>query len=215
MADALQVVGRSLERDSTGQGVVRSLIGTPDGSLFTADYVLSKALEGRIFHAILGGFSTPTTFRVAIDEDQPEMVIDVPTGTTIIPISIQAHLEASAGTITEIVALANPALVGGTATTGTLLSSRLGSGRTSSCVYRYTYSGNGTAPASYIEFWHAGVAFADAVTEPTRMYAWDYRNAAPVVIVGPGALVVHIGATGTAPTGYAQLAFMEFASAMI
>jgi len=216
MGDAINIVGRSSERESVSQGVVRSLVGTPDGALHTADYVLGKALEGRLFHAAVGSLTTPTTFRVGADADQPEAVIDVPTGTTIVPVSIQAYLEDAAGTDNEIVAQANPAVVGaGTSTTGTIYSARLNSGESSRCTFRYTYSGNGTAPSSYIEFYRDGNAFANEADTRGLKFAWSIQQAAPVVLVGPAALVIYIDGTGTAPAGYLQLAFMEFSSALI
>jgi len=207
----VQIISRSTSHDTVSEGAVRSQIGTPDGVAYSADYILSKTLEGRVFHANVGDLTTPVTFRVAADADQPESVIDVPTGTLIVPINIQVHLEDSAGTNNEIIALANPALVGaGTSTVGTILSARVGSNRTSACKHYFTYSGNGTAPSGYVQFWHTGVAFADVATDPTRVYEWSITKDAPVAIVGPGSLVLHIDGTGTAPAGFHHIAWMEF-----
>jgi hypothetical protein len=202
---------------TTGKAVVSNnqriqQTGTRDGAAYSCEYILGKAIEGKLFTAQLGTLTTPVTFRVAADADQPEMTIDVPLGTTIIPVSMRVHLEDSAGTDNEIVVQANPALCGaGTSTAGTVLAHRLNSGLTSACIYRYTYSGNCTLPANVVEFWRDGNAFADSIGG--RMYEWNLQSGAPVVLVGPASIVVYIDGTGTAPAGYAKVTWMEFASA--
>lgn len=209
MAD-IYIKGATTSRERVGNNQRVLATGTRDGALYTARYALAAALEGKLFSVRLGEATTPTTFRVGYDADQPEIAIDVPTGTAIIPVEIGVYLEDSGGTDTEMVAEASPALTGaGTSTTGTIISNRLNSGQASACTYRYTYSGNGTAPASYVEFWRAGYPFADATGNPAKLFAWLMEHAAPLVLVGPASLLLHISGTGTAPAGYAKVSWIE------
>jgi hypothetical protein len=208
---ASELIARTINKDPVGNGTPRTVLGTRDGALYTCEYILNKAMEAKIFTAQLGTLTTPVTFRVGADADQPEMVIDVPAGVVIVPVHIEVHLEDAAGTDTEVIAQANPALCGaGTSTLGALLSTRIGSGVSSACTFRYTYSGNCTLPANTVEIMHTGYAFADATTNPRPVFIWDVRHNTPVVIQGPGSLVIYIDGTGTAPAGYAKASFMEF-----
>jgi hypothetical protein len=209
----MEFIARTFGKEVAARGTLKTLAGTQDGAAYVCDYVLNKAMEGRLFIAQLGTATTPVSGRIGYDADQPEMVIDVPTGVTIIPVSIQVALEDSAGTDNEIVAEASPAVTGaGTSNTGTSYCMRLNSGYSSSCVYRYTYSGNGTAPASYVEFWRDGYAFADTTVGPIKTFAWSaYTSPAPV-LVGPASLLLHITGTTTAPAGFAKVVWAEFVS---
>lgn len=213
MAD-MKILAQTTSKSRVGNGVWREVTGTKDGAIYTADYVLGLALEGKVFTAQLGTASTPVTFRTGYDADQPEMAIDVPMGVAIIPLMIQVVLEDSAGTDNEIVAEASPALTGeGTATAGSILNNKLNSGLTSSCAYRYTYSGNGTVPANYVEFFRFNHAFADeggAIVGNSVL--WTPQGFAPVVLVGEASLLLHISATATAPAGYAKIMWAEFTS---
>lgn len=205
---------------TTGRAVVGNnsrigAAGTRDGVLYTADWELSKAMEGKVFQAQVGTLTTPTTFRIGIDLDQPELVIDVPEGTTIIPVSIDVYLEDAGGTDTEVVAAANPALCGaGTSTLGTILAKRINGSFASACKMYYTYSADCTDPASYDEFWRGGNAFVQAAAVQNR-FAWNRAVSPPPVIVGPASLVLWIDGTTTAPAGYVKVCWVEDSSSNV
>lgn len=194
----------------------RALSGTPDGAAYTADWVSRLAMEGRVYNVSVGSATTPATFKTGYTALQPELVIDIPSGTTIIPISIRVMLEDSAGTDTEIVALTSTTVVGaGTSTAVTPKSTRTDSPNGASGVSAYSlYSGNGTTtPTIHNEFWRAGYAFADTTVGPLKLYEYDVRNAVQQIIVGAGALVIYVGATTTAPAGYIKVTYIELPSA--
>ncbi len=216
MAD-IRAIARTTGKGYNANGQLTDLTSTRDGALYTADYILNKAMEGRLFTVQLGVQSTPVTFRVALDADQPEMVVDVPSGVTIIPVSIDVVLEDAGGTDNEVVALANPALCGAaTSTAGVILNNRLNSGLASACRYSYTYAGDCTAPANFVEFFRFNHAFVDEGDIIVgNAIQWRASEAAPVVLVGPASLVIYIDGTGTAPAGYAKASFIEFASSEV
>jgi hypothetical protein len=208
----LYINGVTTSKARTGNNQRTAVNGTRDGALYVADYRLMAALEGRIFHTAVGSLTTPTTFRVGIQTLQPELVIDVPTGTAIIPVEIAVHLETLAGTITEIVAMTGTALRGaGTSTAGSALSTRTDRQVSSACNIYYTYSGNATAIAGTLEFWRVGFPWVTATAEGNAIMKFEYslEKNTPQVIVGPGSVSLCVGATGTAPTGYITADWIE------
>jgi hypothetical protein len=212
MAD-LFTIGQTTSKGRVGNGGSVRVTGTRDGAIYTADYILATALEGRLFQTSVGTITTPISFG-SYDALQPELVIDVPTGTSIIPVHLQIHLETSAGTLTEVIANTVTNVIGaGTSTALSILSTRTNRPVTSGCSGYGAYSGNGAASTGVLEFWRYGDAFADAATKPPRVFEWDIRKNTPQVLVGPAALVVYISATSTQATGYIKASWMEFASA--
>lgn len=212
MAD-LKVSKRTTGQRFSGTDQMHLVEGPGDGSIYTVDWKTRLGLSGRIFHAAVGSFTTPTTFRIGVDADQPEAVIDVPAGKTIIPVRILTFLETGAGTISEVIYATNPALCGSsTATDGSsgILSTRTSRPLTSGCKFYYTYSGNCTLPANTIEFYHNGEPFVDVVANQQRFFTWEIDTGTPQVIDGPGSLVIYIAGTGTAPAGFLRINWAEF-----
>lgn len=194
----------------------RVLRGTTDGALFTLDWLSALAMEGRVFQASVGSATTPATFKTGYTTAQPEIAIDVPSGTTIIPVRIQVHLEDSAGTDNEIVAVTSSTAVGaGTSTAVTPKSTRTDQPIATGCSVYSLYSGNGTAPTVVNEFWRHGYAFADTTLGPLKVYEYDVRVAPVQMIVGAGSLAVYVGATTTAPAGYIKVVWAEVPTATV
>ncbi len=186
---------------------------TKDGALYVADFVLSMALEGRVFNASVGTASTVATFLATWVESKPQLNIDAPTGTTIIPLRIQVWLEAQAGALTEVFATTGTNTIGvGTSTVVTPTSTRTDRPLTSGCVVSSLYSVAGTTQTGQTEFWHTGYNFADATTHPGKDFSWIWRDC-PHIIVGPGSLAIYIDANGnTAPTGFIRCEYIELPS---
>lgn len=212
---ALTILGQTTSKSRYANGITVPVTGTRDGALYVADYILAMAMEGKLFQTSSGTITTPLQFK-AYDADQPDFVIDVPSGTTIIPVWIQVHEETSAGTINEVLAMVSSGLIGaGTSTALTIYSTRSSRANSSTCSGYGIYAGNGTAPATPLEFWRTGYAFADTSLGPLKVYEWNIRNNPPQVIVGPGALVVYASATTTQATGFVKAAWIELASTEI
>lgn len=211
-----QQTAGNVHRSSADQ--YRALAGTADGAAYTVDWFTALALEGRMYGLNVGTLSTPVAGHVGIDDDQPEAVLDVPSGTTIIPVSIDLYLEDSAGTDTEVVFLTSQANVGaGTSTElSTIRNLRADAPLTSSCTAYRSYTGNGTATSAGFEFYRSGYPFADATTDPVKKFHWSAKESGIVpVIVGDGALVLYWAGTTTAPSGFAQIVYVEVPSTSI
>jgi hypothetical protein len=204
----------SRRRASGNQDI--ALQGTKDGALYIADYVLGMALEGRVFNASVGTASTVATFLATWVESKPQLNIDAPLGTTIIPLRMQVYLEAQAGALTEIFATSGTNNIGaGTSTAVTPVSNRTDRPVASLAVVNSLYSVAGTTQTGQNEFWHTGYNFADATTHPGKYFEWDYRNN-PQVIVGVGSLALYIDANGnTAPTGFIRATWIELPTAYV
>lgn len=198
----------SAQRVSNGQQRIAE--GTKDGAAYGADYWLKLALEGRLFLASVGTATTPITFKVGFTAAQPELAIDVPTATAIIPLYILVQLETSAGTINEVVVQSSEAAVGaGTSTVITPRATRTDNQVATGCTVYSAYSGAGATPTNTREFYRSGYAFADTTVGPLKVFEWNARSGAPQVIVGPGSLVVYVGGTSTAPTGFIKCVWAE------
>jgi len=191
---------------------------TRDGAVTVIDYALQRAIEGRVYSAIVGSAATPTSFaKTTYDADQPQLVVDVPDSTAIIPIRAQLALQDSAGTNTQILTLASTVNVGsGTSTAVTPVNHKFGSSNTSGCSAYSLYTGNGTDPTTGTEQWLDGwvYAFADATTDPVKHYVQDFRLN-PVVIQGTGSLVFYVVGTGTAPAGFLKVSWIELPETMV
>src|SRR3990167_8353236 len=83
--------------------------------------------EGRVFVANVGTASTPINFaKTAYDADQPQAVIDVPVGTSIIPLAFKGVMETEAGALNEVIASVSQTLTGaGTSTVITSVNARV------------------------------------------------------------------------------------------
>lgn len=190
-----------------------------DGSLSVADLLAVLAMEGRLFTASVGTASTPATFKTGYTAAQPELAIDVPVGTLLLPIDLEVYLEDSAGTDNEVVVLTSSTAVGaGTSTE--LSAATIGNHRTDiprrTAARVYTlHSANGTAPTIVSEIFRGGYPFADATGAPEKRWSWSIFRNSPHVVVGPGSLVVYVGGTVTAPAGFIKASWAELPTTVV
>ena len=188
------------------------------GELVTVPLPLQLSLDGRVFVANVGTASTPVNFaETAYDADQPQFVIDVPSGKTALPLNIKVVLETSAGTLNEIIVGSAAALVGaGTSTAVTAKNLTATQPNASGCTVRSLYTGDGTditALASYVE-WARGAQPIVGTAENHPEWEWNALKAGFMpVLVGPASLAVWILGASTAPTGYLTAVWAELDSA--
>lgn len=187
------------------------------GELVTTDLLHQFSLDGRVFGVNLGTDTTPEDFaKTTYDADQPQLVLDVPNNTTVIPLSLRVVLETSAGTLNEVTAGVASVNVGsGTSTELTPQSIYTSQPRSTNCSVYSLYTGNGTDPTAnnWLEFFRWGYAFADTSGDPAKVAMWDAKTAPFIPVVeGTGSLVVHVVGATTAPEGYATLVWAELAT---
>lgn len=196
-----------------------------DGSLSVADWMNLKNMEGRVFQVDVGAFSTPITGGGAgtvLDADQPEALISIPSGTTMIlnrvAVQCQTPLLATDADEAEILVVVDKDVAWdgtGTMTAETPLSIRTDQKRTSNCTAKSAVTGDITvAPTADIELARA-VITGDMNGTPANAL-WGlldlvYEPVVKPIIVGPAMLVVYWGGT-VATKGFAQIQWAEVPS---
>ena len=189
------------------------------------DWKQRAILQGRGFHVDVGAFSTGIVGGGAgtvIDIDQPEGMISVPTGTSILPIRVAVQVQPGliATDLDE-----NEILVGvdvakasdgtGTMTTETALKMYMGNG-TTLCTCYSAFTANTTAPVVGMELARK-VETADMTGSSTSAWAHQldlvYEPNTPPVLVGPCCLLVYWGGTVATVGGFAQIEWIEFLTA--
>lgn len=198
--------------------------GTRDGAIFTADWFMARALEGRMFSANSGVDTTPATHAGVYDANGPDYHIHVPAGTLIVPCYIGVKYEAI-GTESEMEVIALASSTGDSSVTGTgltIMNMRMDAPVASLCTATGAVAAAGvTDPnaGNFIEFWRAGHPLADtpATGENDRaehVYEWKSGEMgfAPVI---PGAGSLSVYATGQAATGFITVVWVEVPSTSI
>jgi hypothetical protein len=211
----LYINGVTTSKARSGNNTRLAATGTRDGALYTCPYVLNMALEGRVFHVSHGTVTTPITF-IAYDADRPDLGIDVPTGTTIIPVRILVYLEDMAGTDNEIIVEANRNLLGASTSTAlTIYNVRTDAPMATGCSAYGTYTANATAVTVASEFWRAGDPIAQAAGSPLKTFLWNLEDGTPQVLVGPASISLHVSATTTQAAGFVKASWIELPSSSI
>lgn len=206
---------------TTGDGIgYLPLRATRDGSIAVIDWKLMLSMEGCAFCIQAGTESTPVDISGGpIDDELAFMIVDVPTGLTVIPTFAQCQMAVwSASTTVDFMVEADKNGVrydgaGGTAAIAMNLNT--GSVKKSGTI---TYAGGDILPAArtalmslelYRESYEANLGDA---ADPCPEFLYE-PEVAPV-IVGPGSLIVHFGATvnSAVATGYGTVQWIEFPS---
>lgn len=197
---------------------------TRDGAAFTADWLMGMCMEGRVFCAQAGLLTTPITWTATATNDQtkPAMFLDVPAGTTVIPLEISLYMEAyGTNALFECAAVTGTGAVDAGSTAGTITNMRTDAPYTSNCTFTSDGTG-GTAPTANISsFWKDGLQKAvtlataddDSSNAPNK-FTWRWNDAMYVpVVVGAGQLLVTQGSQ--AGTGFGTIIFVEIPSTSV
>lgn len=216
MADLRIIAATTSKARVSSTNTTVGVTGTKDGAIYTADWITSLALEGKVFTASHGDQTTPINFNAVANyaTTKPMFTIDVPAGRTIIPISIQVFFETAVGTLTECWAVGGTGNVGaGTSTAITNAASlRVGSGEVTACTLYGTHTAAGSAPGNPREFWRDGHPVAVVAGVPTK-FEYDVRKYVPILIGNgaTGCLAVYAEAV-TSATGYIKVTWAELLS---
>src|SRR3990167_705512 len=223
----IRTLGKSgVQNDPTGTGLEMALSRRHSGLVLHE--FQDQVHNGNVFIANLGLGTTPLDWvKTAYDADQPQFVIGVPVGTTIMPLRLEVMQETEAGTINEVIwGYANANVGAGTSTTVTT-SSAVGQYRnmlvnasatepTSNCSLYRNYTGVGTdvtTAGAFALIRRFTRPFVLSDGDPQDAYVWSHLNDGPApVIEGTGSLVYWIAGATTAPTGYLTAVWAEFSS---
>ena len=179
--------------------IYQKLQGSRDGALWTADWVLARCDEGRVFCANAGTVSTPITFGAGIiDEDEYDLHIAVPSGTIIGILEVTAVLEVvGTSALMEVMAKTGTGSTAGAGTTITPRNLRSDAPFTSNCTIIAAATASSGVEITGAEFFRdclgktvtVATAGASGGTLP-RKFTWNHKAAGYIPIV--------VGATGAA-----------------
>lgn len=220
MSDIRYVVGTSSKGKTNTDDAFLAVQGTKDGAIYAADWVFSKALEGKIFVAQSGTGTSPTTFNATYSAAEPDLYVYVPSGTNIIPIYVSVCFE-DTGTAQVMDVMAVASSTGDSAVTGTALTVyplRTDAPSATVCTATGVVTAAGTSPLAgyYYEFWRPYAGFGeDAFNSSTGWVnsgihgaSWSLRQSGiPPIITGGGSLSVY--ASGQAATGFITVMWVE------
>src|SRR5262245_5286396 len=95
-----RVQQRNVTRARDGSEILERLLR--DGSYIAADWLVAMSLEGRVFQANYGQGTTFITCKTGLTAAQPDTNLDVPAGTTVIPLALHLAVAAMTGTANHI-----------------------------------------------------------------------------------------------------------------
>ena len=204
------------------QNVQRSLEGSiyanircsRDGAIVVIPWQQAAGLEGRIFVANFGQQNTFINGTVGFTNGAPSANIDIPIGTTVIPLFFNVTIGTVAGTAPGHFLEINANLTGnGTSTAATAgpLNYRLGDQPFASRITgRQTYTAAGTVPTTIAEVLSGSAPVAGA------QLSVNFITSLPITpIVGPASISYYNFATTTASTFKAQLIWVELPSSTV
>lgn len=211
----------------TGEGHGRQLRVNRRGGLFTASMFEDYILAGQGYRVTIGALSAGADVTgivgggngTTIDSDQPELVIGVPTGTSIIPLrvslAVQGDLDADAEILNSVLFVDMAKGFDGTGTfTAETVRSLLGGGTTptSNCTVGSAFTADTTDPVMSELLAYRHVRASDNGTAASAMdvqQLLEYDGTKePFVIHGPAMLILCWGGTA-AVTGLASASWVE------
>jgi len=211
----------------TGDDQWMNLRGTRDGAMISADWLTAMTLEGRVFGVNAGTATSPVTFNAAYAATEPDLLITVPSGTTIIPVLIQVNFEdTGTAAIVDCCAVATSVYDATTTDTDlTIYNMRMDAPNTSACAASNTITGTSAdtpLAGNFVEFWRGVAGFAEdafngnatPTNELITRTAWSVKDSlVPPVIVGQGSLYVF--ASSQAGIGFITAIWVEVPSTSI
>jgi len=213
------------QRNDLTQGSFKRASLNRFGNLTVAMEGMSAVDEGNVFVANRGTAATAISFNnTTYDANQPQLVIDVPSGITIVPLYLEVVMQDQAGTDNVITWSTSDAILGaGTSTAVTPANMKINAAGTDASsqvnVYRDYTGDSEAAPSNGYEFARSVDAFVQEAGSTGgglgqgKAFVWSRQQMGfGPVIEGTGALILHTAATSTAQGGYATAIWYEYAT---
>ncbi len=192
-------------------------LGLKDGSAVAIPWVQAMVLKGKVFHAYIGSATTPVTLDASYAATDPDISLDVPDGTAIIPLRITAVVEAYGTTaLFETFSLCTKTLAaasGGTVFTPINMALRSSNGSACACYTAPTVTDGNTTGAFelYRNTQAKAVTISTADDDSTwqhNIHEWTYMQAgyAPVL---HGEASLQTWVIAQASSGYIQYVWLE------
>ena len=199
--------------------------GTRDGAIWTADWVLARCAEGRVFVANAGTVTTPITFGAGIiDEDEYDLHIAVPSGTTIGIISVDVVFEVvGTNALLEVMAKTGTGSTVGAGTAITPRNLRSDAPFTSNCTITAAATASSGVEITGAEFFRnclgktvtVATSGIQAATQP-RKFSWNHKDAGYIpIVVGATGAACGVFAGAQAGQGFITVVYVEVPSTRI
>lgn len=203
--------------DGTFSGGIASRLGMQ----VTMDFLTWCALNGFTYQLRAGTITTPLVGDVVVTDTAAEFCVDVPSGTTILPLVQNVSIRLGTGTLheyaTKSVATASSA---GTAFVPLALRPFTGAGAANAasvCAARVQAAGAVTVTAELAtttrRHWSYSNPVAVGAGNEATLLPWEPKGA--LAINGIWCLYTQIAATGTGPSYYANLDWIEMPTAAL
>lgn len=198
------------------------VLAAKDGAILSQEWVMAQILKGRGFCAQAGLLSTPITWTATATNDQtkPAMFLDVPDGTTVIPLEVRLYMEAyGTDALFECQFLTGTGGVSAGGTAMTITNLRTDAPIKSLCTATSDITGGTACTANISAFYQAGVQLVttiatsdDASMRTPDEWVWNYKTAGYTSpIKGHGQLMAVQGSQ--AGTGFGKIIFLEIPTA--
>lgn len=176
------------------------------------DFYLNAVMEGSAYTIRAGTISTPLVGDVLITDTAAEIALDAPSGISAIPVYCSIGINLGAGTLHEyaIKSVATVSSAGDAFVPLPLYLDGTTAKAASRCTARVDAAGGVTVTAELNTttrlHWSAGIPIAIAAGEQST-FVWDPKM--PPIIQNNACCYVQIAATGTGPSYYANLDYIE------
>lgn len=197
------------------QGSYTGGLASKFGMQSVMDFYLHMALLGKGYQVRAGTITTPLVGDVVITDTAAEFCVDATSGLTIIPTNANISIRLATGTLHEY-GIKSVGVVSSAGTAFVPLPLLMG-GDPSLTTARVGAAGGVTVTAELAtttrRHWsYSNPVAAGAGNEPSVL---DWSPRMPPIIKGAGCLYVQIAATGTGPSYYASLDYLEIPTSTI
>jgi hypothetical protein len=205
-----------------GEGTVSPGVASRLGLQAVVDFYTYMALQGAAFQVRAGTITAPLVGDVVITDTAAEYCVDAASGTTIIPVYNNISIRLGAGTLHEYAIKS----VGALATVGAAFvplplrpGNKNGAGGVvaATSTARVAAAGGVTVAAELATTTRRHWSFSNpvAVGAGNSPDALEWSPRVPPVLVGPYCLYVQVAATGTGPSYFANLDYIEVPTATL
>ena len=218
---AIELEGRSAATPSrVAEGQLNTQWLAKDGAAISFPWKQALILEGRCFHVQVGALITAVACGSGTVPElaEPELVISVPKGTVMMPLSVYANAVpddavANHDDLNIILGIDRTQVhdLSGTSTAGVLYNMRTDAPRSNTCTAITAVTADMTAAVMAMELMRTDCFVEQTTAVGTQPFIIElrYEPVAAPMLVGPAMLVLMWGGT-TPVTGYVQATFAEW-----
>jgi hypothetical protein len=204
---------------TTGEGTTGKIRINPRGEIVVPDFYQQLVFDGRVFMASNAARETAEAIGSvdSFSDTDPALLLDVPTGTTVMPLEIILNQggTVAGGVITVLITLSDKIRYASDGAAITPQNLRFDEPRSSACSF-YSGSTDIVAAANTDDLTlYAAILDQDVATAPNATATkinWTAREFIAPVLVGPAALVIYAVAATTQPSFFYSVKWAELAT---